>query len=77
VSAGIRFLKTSTSESEAGQIDMHYSRDGSAIDESTPLNTLFSRPSESSTRIYLAGTTGVLRSAAGFVVQNNYRPHDE
>jgi len=68
VSAGIRFIKTSTSDNEAGQIDIHYSRDGSAIDESTALNTVFSRPSESSKRVYLAGTTGILRSAAGFVV---------
>lgn len=68
VSAAVRFIKTSTSDNESGQIDMHYSRDGAAVDETTPLNTLFSRPSDSSKRVYLAGTSGMLRSAAGFVV---------
>lgn len=44
VSTGVRFFKTSSSETESGQLDMHYSRDGANIDDSANLRSLFSRP---------------------------------
>jgi len=64
----MRFFKTSVSESESGILDLNYSRDGAAVDEKASLGSLFGVPTESSTRLYLAGGFGSLRNQAGFVV---------
>jgi nicotinate-nucleotide pyrophosphorylase len=61
VSTGIRFFKTSLSDTESGQLDMHYSRDGASIDDSTNLRTLFGRPTSDTRRLYLAGHHEALR----------------
>lgn len=76
VSTGVRFFKTSASESESGQLDMFYSRDGANIDEAATFNQMFNRPSRNSQRVYLAGNYGPLRGRVGFISQCNYRPHD-
>jgi len=76
VSTGIRFFKTSVSDSESGQLDMHYSRDGTSIDETSNFRSLFGRHSSDTQKMYLAGSYGSLRGHAGFVAQCNFRPHD-
>lgn len=76
VSTGIRFFKTSVSESESGQLDMHYARDGSSLDETSNIKSVFTRHTIDTTKLYLAGTYGSVRGQAGFVSQCNYRPHD-
>jgi len=76
VSTGIRFFKTSVSDSESGQLDLHYSRDGSSLDENASVRQLFTRHSSDTQKIYLAGSYGSIRGHAGFVSQFNLRPHD-
>lgn len=76
VSTGIRFFKTSVSDTESGQLDLHYSRDGSSLDENATMKQVLSRHSSDTQTIYLAGTHGSLRGHTGFVSQCNLRPHD-
>jgi len=76
VSTGVRIFKTSVSESESGQLDMHYARDGSSLDETSNLKSVFTRHTTDTTKMYLAGTYGSVRGQAGFVAQCNFRPHD-
>lgn len=77
VSTGMRFFKTSASDSESGQLDMHYSRDGATIDSHSDLRSLFNRPTSASARMYLAGSYGAIRGQTGFIGQCSYRPHDQ
>lgn len=58
-------------------MDLHYSRDGSSLDETASLRSLFSRNTSDTQKIYLAGSYGSLRGHAGFVSQCNLRPHDD
>lgn len=67
VSSGLRVFKTSASESESGVMTMSYSRDGTAMDESASFGDLFNRQTEETSRCYLAGKFGTLRSQIGFV----------
>lgn len=77
VGSGLRYFKTSKSENEAGTLDMYYSRNGAAIDETSTINSLFTRPTDSNCKLHLAGATGSIRGTNGFLVQSNFRPYDE
>jgi hypothetical protein len=77
VSTGMRFFKTSASDTESGQLDLHYSRDGATIDSNSDLRSLFNRPTNASARMYLAGSYGAIRGQTGFIAQCSYRPHDQ
>lgn len=77
VAAGVRFFKTSTSDSESGVLDQVYSRDGAMLNDSDSLRDIFNRPSTQSDKMYLAGTQNEVRGRNGFLTQCSYRPHDE
>lgn len=60
-------FKTSKSDTESGQLDLAYYRDGLTIDANSTLLTGIARPLQDRLRLYLAGQGPCVREKSGFV----------
>jgi len=78
VASAMRVFKTTSTDTEAGTLDIIYGRAGQSLDEGQQLITDLARPMSDRVRLYLASTEdGCCRGKPGFLVQNNYRPYDQ
>jgi len=78
VASAVRVFKTTSTETEAGTLDIVYGRAGQSLDEGQQLITDLARPMSDRVRLYLASAEGgCCRGKPGFLVQNNYRPYDQ